>query len=53
MAKPIKATPTIKGKDAVRFYKILEANKSVVVPQSKIDEIREAAKLLDSITQKD
>jgi hypothetical protein len=39
MAKPIKETPILSGKDAKRFSKIISANKSKRAPKSEYDRV--------------
>lgn len=52
MAKPIKITPTLKGKDAARFLKQIEENKSAPKDKAKLEEIRKDAYILNSIFKK-
>lgn len=49
MAKPIKNTPVLTGKDAVNFLNNLEQNKSKKVDKAYLLSIRENAKKLQSI----
>jgi hypothetical protein len=49
MAKPIKNTPVLTGKDAVNFLAKLEQNKSKKVDDAYLLSIREDAKKLRSI----
>ena len=51
MAKPIKNTPILKGKDAINFYAKLEENKSKKVDKATLLAIREGAMQLRSILQ--
>jgi hypothetical protein len=51
MAKPIKNTPILKGKDAINFYAKLEENKSKKVDKATLLAIRESAMQLRSILQ--
>jgi hypothetical protein len=51
MAKPIKSTPILKGKDAINFYAKLEENKSKKVDKATLLAIRESAMQLRSILQ--
>jgi hypothetical protein len=43
MAKPIKNTPVLKGKDALSFYAKLEADKDKKVDRATLLAIRESA----------
>lgn len=52
MAKPIKNTPTLKGKDAINFYAKLEENRSKKVDRSYLMSIRHEAAKLKSILKK-
>lgn len=53
MAKPIKITPVLKGEDAIRFYKVLNTNKSKQISGTAVIEHREAAnKFLAGLTTK-
>lgn len=49
MAKPIKVTPVLKGKDALNFYHKLEENQSRGTQKGKLFEIRNSARQLQSI----
>lgn len=49
MANDIKATPTLRGRDAVNFYKKLLENKSKKIDPQVIIDIRNSAKMLNSI----
>jgi len=49
MAKPIKNTPVLKGKDAVNFYTQLEASRDKKVDRATLLAIRESAEQLRSI----
>jgi hypothetical protein len=51
MAKPIKNTPVLKGKDATNFYAKLEESKSKKVDRVTLLAIRESAMKLRSILQ--
>lgn len=42
MARDIKVTPVITGKDAVRFYQRLEENKNKLADPSEMQRIRES-----------
>lgn len=52
MAKPIKITPILKGKDASRFLKQIEENKSIPKDNAKLEQIRKDAYILNSIFKK-
>ena len=52
MAKPIKNTPVLTGKDAVNFFNNLDMNKDKKVDRGVILSIREAAKKMQSILVK-
>lgn len=52
MAKPIKITPTLKGKDAARFLKQIEANKSTPKDNARLEQIRKDASILNSLFKK-
>jgi hypothetical protein len=49
MAKPIKNTPVLEGKDAINFFKKLEENKDKKVDRARLLDIRESAQQLQSI----
>ena len=49
MAKPIKNTPVLEGKDAVNFFTKLEENKDKKVDRARLLAIRESAQQLQSI----
>jgi len=49
MAKPIKNTPVLTGRDAVNFFAKIEENKDKKVDQSRLVSIREDAHKLRSI----
>jgi hypothetical protein len=49
MAKPIKNTPVLEGKDAINFFKKLEENKDKKVDRARLLDIRESAQRLQSI----
>jgi hypothetical protein len=49
MAKPIKNTPVLEGKDAVNFFTRLEANRDKKVDRTRLLAIRESAQQLQSI----
>ena len=49
MARDIKTTPVVRGKDAVRFFKELEENRNKVVDRSVLDRIEESVKYLQSL----
>jgi hypothetical protein len=45
MAKPIKATPILTGKEALEFLKQIEENKNKKVSKEELDRIMETSKL--------
>jgi hypothetical protein len=49
MAKPIKNTPVLEGKDAINFFAKLEENKSKKVDRAYLSALRESAKKLQAI----
>jgi hypothetical protein len=49
MAKPIKNTPILTGRDAVNFFAKMEENKGKKVDASRLLSIREDAQKLKSI----
>ena len=49
MAKPIKNTPVLEGKDAINFFTRLKENKNKKVDRAYLLAIRENAKKLQSI----
>jgi hypothetical protein len=49
MAKPIKNTPVLEGKDAINFFIQLEENKDKKVDKARLLAIRESAQQLKSI----
>jgi hypothetical protein len=49
MAKPIKNTPVLKGRDAINFFNALEQNKDKKIDKNILMSIREDAKKLQSI----
>lgn len=49
MAKPIKNTPTLEGKDAINFFERLKENKNKKVERTYLLSILEQAKQLKSI----
>jgi hypothetical protein len=49
MAKPIKNTPVLEGKDAVNFFAKIEENKDKKVDKAYLLSIRENARQLQSI----
>jgi hypothetical protein len=49
MAKPIKNTPVLEGKDAINFFSKLQENKDKKVDKAYLLSIREEAKKLQSI----
>ncbi|GHS99149.1 hypothetical protein FACS189421_09070 [Bacteroidia bacterium] len=52
MAKPILATPTLKGKDARRFLDYIESNKNKQVDKSVLSDIAETAAYFKSMLKK-
>ena len=53
MAKPIKITPILKGKDAVKFLSKLKENRSFESkPSSKLNEVRRDSALFKSKIKK-
>lgn len=51
MAKPIKPTPTLYGKDAIRFEKQVKENLKKKIPQETIDRIKESYKRVSKISK--
>lgn len=51
MAKPIKETPVLKGKDAVNFIKSMKEAEKVKVKESVKKRIKENFNRLDAIAQ--
>lgn len=49
MAKPIKHTPVLKGKDALNFYAEMDRNKDKKVSASFVTSIRQDASKLKSL----
>lgn len=49
MAKPIKNTPTLEGKDAITFFEKLKENKNKKVDKAYLLSILEQAQQLKSI----
>lgn len=49
MAKPIKHTPVVTGKDAVNFFAKMESNKSKTIDRGIVISIREDAQKLKSL----
>ena len=49
MAKPIKNTPVLKGKDALNFYTQLEAGRDKKIDRAMLLAIRDSAVRLRSI----
>ena len=53
MAKPIKITPVLRGDDALRFYRVLDTNKSKEVSSASVIARRDAAtKFLSKLIRK-
>lgn len=51
MARPIKDTPTLKGKDAKKFLKKFEKVKENKIPPAQLAKMRENFSALQSIAQ--
>jgi hypothetical protein len=51
MAKPIKNTPVLEGKDAINFFAKLEENKDKKVDRDFLLAIREQAKQIQSLSR--
>lgn len=51
MARPIKDTPTLTGKDAKRFLDQIKKSEANRPSESELKEMRESFKILESITQ--
>jgi hypothetical protein len=51
MAKPIKATPVVKGKDAVRFWENFEKNKDKKATTEEIKRIKDNFEKLKAISK--
>jgi hypothetical protein len=49
MAKPIKNTPVLEGKDAINFFAKLEENRNKKVDRAHLLAIRESARQLRAI----
>ncbi|MBF4518271.1 hypothetical protein IRZ71_18085 [Flavobacterium sp. ANB] len=49
MAKPIKNTPVLKGKEAVNFYKTIDLNKDKKVSVDALNSIRSDADKLKEL----
>jgi len=49
MAKPIKNTPVLEGKDAINFFNKLEENRNKKVNKGLLSAIRESARQFQSI----
>lgn len=52
MAKPIKHTPVLTGKDAVNFWNVIENNSNKKVDESVLISIRQNADKLKNIFRK-
>jgi hypothetical protein len=50
MAKPVKSTPTIKGKDAQTFFEKVEKKKTSSVSADQMKRIHESVKKFKSLT---
>lgn len=49
MAKPIKMTPVLSGKDAVNFLNIIKSNSDKKASREYLLEIRESARKIQSL----
>ncbi len=52
MAKPIKKTPILKGKDAINFHNLIESNKGKKVDKQTFTAFQKNAQLLQSLLSK-
>lgn len=52
MAKPIKETPILRGKDAVNFFQNMKEAQNTKVSSADLDRIRQNANRMKSIFQK-
>jgi len=52
MAKPIKETPILRGKDAVNFFQNMKEAENTKVSPAELSKIRDNANRLKSIHQK-
>jgi len=52
MAKPIKETPTLTGRDAVNFFQNMKEAQNTKVSSVELSKIRQNAERLKSIYQK-
>lgn len=51
MAKPINITPVLRGRDAIKFLRKIEDNKSKKVSKSVLEAIKKDAEILRTITK--
>jgi hypothetical protein len=51
MAKPIKETPVLRGKDAIKFNQEMEKSKSEIVPVAVRERMKSNYSLLKSIVK--
>jgi len=51
MAKPIKETPILRGKDAVKFNQEMEKSKSEIIPKAIRERMKSNYSLLKSIAK--
>jgi hypothetical protein len=49
MAKPIKETPILTGRDAVNFFQVMKASESKRVSPAELSKIKENAQRLKNI----
>ncbi len=49
MAKPIKPTPTLTGKDAIAFLKQLRENQKKPFPKERLEEMKRNVRLFNSL----
>jgi len=49
MARDIKTTPVVRGQDAVRFYKELEASRNQVADKAVLERIEASVKYIQSL----
>lgn len=52
MTRPIRVTPILKGKDAINFHKIIEANKHKKVDKQTYIAFKKNAQLLEELLKK-
>jgi hypothetical protein len=51
MAKPIKETPILRGKDAVKFFQRIKESENVKISAEKLNQIKTDANKLISIAK--